>query len=170
MGGMVALELMKIAPLRVKGLALLDTNARPDSFGRKARRSLANLVLGMGVDFRRQAERSVVSLVHPSTPADVRAELLEMSVRVGAEAYVRQNCAVSARGDQRGSLREIAVPTAVIVGENDRLTPVALSEEICAMVPGAALHVIPACGHLPSIEKPEATAALLTELMERRVA
>lgn len=55
-----------------------------------------------------------------------------------------------------------------IVGAEDRLTPVALSREIRARVPGATLHVIPACGHLPSIERPDATAALLGDFLDRR--
>ncbi len=168
MGGMVALELMRIAPERVTRLALVDTNARPDTFGRKASRRLANLVVGMTSDFRRAAERSLRSLVHPSTPEDVRAELVEMSVRVGARTYIRQNRAVSARNDLRDFLPRIAVPTAVIVGQEDRMTPAGLSGEIHALTPGSTLHVIPDCGHLPPIEKPEVMAALLMALLQPR--
>ena len=53
MGGMVALELMKIAPGRVTHLALLDTNARADTLGRKLYRRLAEVVVGLSGDFRR---------------------------------------------------------------------------------------------------------------------
>ena len=91
-----------------------------------------------------------------------------MGVRVGPEAYVRQNRAVSARGDLRNVLPSIALPTAVIVGQEDRMTPVGLSKEIHALTPGSTLHVIPDCGHLPPIEKPEVMAALLKELVQRR--
>ena len=168
MGGMVALELMKVAPERVRQLALVDTNARPDTFRRKAFRHLANLVVGRTKDFRRAAERGLGSLVHPLTSADVRAELVEMGVRVGARTYIRQNRAVSARGDLRKVLPGIAVPTAVIVGQEDRLTPAGLSKEIHALTPGSTLHIIPDCGHLPPIEKPEVIAALLKELLQRR--
>ena len=168
MGGMVALELMKIAPERVTRLALVDTNARPDSLRRKAFRRLANLSVRMAGDFRRPAERSLGSLVHPSTPRDVRAELVEMAVRVGAKTYIRQNRAVSRRGDLRRVLPGIAVPTAVIVGQDDRLTPVGLSQEMHDLTPGSTLHIIPGCGHLAPIEKPELSASLLKELLERR--
>ena len=168
MGGMVALELIKAAPGRVTQLALVDTNARPDTLRQKAFRRLANAVVGMTRDFRRTAERSLGSLVHPSTPEDVRAELLEMSVRVGPKAYIRQNRAVTRRRDLRKALTGIAVPSAVIVGQDDRVTPVELSREMHGLLPGSTLHVIPDCGHLPPIEQPEALAALLKQLLVRR--
>jgi pimeloyl-ACP methyl ester carboxylesterase len=167
MGGMVAMELMRLAPERVSRLALIDTNALPDTLGRRLYRHLANLVVGTTKDFRRQAERSLGSLVHPGAPEDVRAELVEMSVRVGPRAYVRQNRAVIARGDLRRVLPRIRAPTAVIVGEEDRMTPVALSREIHRLIPGSTFQVIPDCGHLPPIEKPETVAALLLELLKR---
>ena len=168
MGGMVAMEVIRIAPERVTRLALIDTNARPDTISRKAGRYVANLFVGATGDFRRLAERSVASLVHPSAPQDIRVELADMSVRVGAATYIRQNRAVSARGDLRPVLAGVAVPTAVIVGREDRLTPVALSQEIHSLTPGSTLHVIPDCGHLPPIEKPEVLAGLLSELLQRR--
>ena len=167
MGGMVALEVMKIAPERVTQLAMIDTNARPDTLGQKAYRRLVNLVVGTFGDFKRLSERSLGSLVHPSAPGDVRAELVEIGARVGARTYIRQNRAVSARADLREVLPSIAVPTAVIVGEEDRMTPIAMSQEIQRLTPGSTLDVIPGCGHLPPIEKPAATAALLRALLER---
>jgi pimeloyl-ACP methyl ester carboxylesterase len=165
MGGMVALEMMKMAPERVTRLALIDTNARPDAFARKAYRHLANLVAITG-DFERLSERSVSSMVHPSTPNDVRSELAEMGVRVGARTYIRQNRALAVRTDLRPVLQSIAIATAVVVGSEDRLTPIDLSQEIHDLTPGSTLHVIPGCGHLPPIEKPAALAGILLGLMK----
>ena len=167
MGGMIALEIMRIAPHRVMGLALLDTNARPDTGRRRLSRSLANLVVRFTKDFRSRAERSVEALVHPAAASpDVKAELADMSVRVGAATYIRQNRAVSCRQDLRPVLSGILVPTIVAVGEQDGLTPPILSREIAAGVAGSTLRIIPDCGHLPPIEQPEITAALLRELMK----
>jgi len=167
MGGMVALELMRIAPERVTHLALVDTTARPDTLGQKAVRHVTNLVVGRSRDFRRLAERSLGSLVHPSAPQDVRVELTEMSARVGARTYVRQNRAVTARPDLRAIVRGLTVPTAVIVGREDGMTPVKLSQEIHRLTPGSTLHVIPDCGHLPPIEAPEVVADVLRSLLSR---
>jgi pimeloyl-ACP methyl ester carboxylesterase len=167
MGGMVALELTRIAPKRVTHLALVDTNARPDTFGRKAYRRIANLYIGMGSNFERAAKGSLKSLVHPLAPEDVRRELVEMSVRVGHQTYVRQNRAVIARGDLRPILPTIAAPTTVIVGSEDQVTPPDMSQEIHDLVPGSTLQVISDCGHLAPIEKPTIVASALQELMSR---
>jgi hypothetical protein len=77
------LEIMKAAPERVTQLALVDTNARPDTFRQKICRSLANAVVGISKDYGRLAQRNLGSLVHPSTANDVRSEIVQMSVRVG---------------------------------------------------------------------------------------
>jgi pimeloyl-ACP methyl ester carboxylesterase len=66
----------------------------------------------------------------------------------------------------RPGLHSIAVPTAVIVGAEDLMTPIELSQEIHGLTPGSTLHVIPGCGHLPPIEKPAALAVILLELMK----
>jgi pimeloyl-ACP methyl ester carboxylesterase len=166
MGGMVALHIMSIAPQRVTRLALVDTNARPDTFARKAIRCVSSLVAATSPDFARLSARSVKSLVHPSAPEDVRAEMASMGARVGAKTYIRQNRAVAARKDMRPMLCNIAVPTAVVVGADDGLTPVVLSREIHGLVPGSVLHVIADCGHLPPIEKPGELAAILLELVK----
>lgn len=167
MGGMVAMEILKAAPDRVTRLALVDTNARPDTLAQKAYRKATNLAVGASGHFRMLAERSLPSLLHPDAPQDVRDEMIEMSVRVGADAYVRQNRAVAARQDLRPVLGGITVPTAVIVGEEDRLTPLAMSQEIHALMPGSTLHVIPGCGHLPPMEAPGVMAALLVDWLAR---
>lgn len=164
MGGMVSMEIMRLAPERVGALALLDTNARPDTEEQKARRISINAAMLAARDIRSLGGSSLDYLVHPSAPASVRQELTEMTARVGVETYVRQNLAVAARADLRPVLSTITVPTYVIVGQEDRMTPPEMSREIHQRLPGAELHLLPDCAHLPPIEKPEATAALLREL------
>jgi pimeloyl-ACP methyl ester carboxylesterase len=167
MGGMVAMEIMRLAPQRVRGLALVDTSARPDTEEQAARRRAINAAVLAAADLRALGASSLDYLVHRPAGEDVRRELIEMTLRVGAETYVRQNLAVLAREDLRPILPSIVVPTQVIVGQDDRMTPLALSEEIHQAVPGAELHVIPACGHLPPIEQPELMADRLRALLAR---
>jgi len=166
MGGMVALQIMSIAPHRVTRLALIDTNARHDTIMRKAVRYLSNFAAAIASDFDKLSKRSVSSLIHPSTPEDVRTEIARMGARVGARCYIRQNRAAAARKDLRPILRSITVPTAVIVGSADTVTPVRLSQEIHDLTPMSTLHIIPDCGHLPPIEKPADLAVILLGLMK----
>ncbi len=165
MGGMVALEIMRLAPGRVRALALVGAKARPDTAEQAARRQTINAAVRATTDFRALGEASLDNLVHAGGSQGVRRELIDMTVRVGAETYVRQNEAVMARADQRPILPTIAVPTQVIVGAHDRMSPPPLSEEIHRAIPGATLHVVPDCGHLPPIEKPEAMAERLEALL-----
>jgi pimeloyl-ACP methyl ester carboxylesterase len=86
-----------------------------------------------------------------------------MAQETGAEAFVRQTKAIKSREDSRSLLAEIGCPTLVLVGDGDVLTPPELSKEIAAGVRGAELVVVPNCGHLSTIEKPDAVNKVLTE-------
>jgi pimeloyl-ACP methyl ester carboxylesterase len=161
MGGMVALEIMRSAPERVLRLALLDTNPCADTPEQTSQRRSANAAALSSDNFEALAVGSLRYLVHPAASVEVRNALVEMSVRVGAKAYARQNEAVMKRADQRQILPTIAVPTIVIVGAQDVMTPLALAEMIRDGIRDARLHIIPDCGHLPPIEKPDVVAGLL---------
>ncbi|HEY1928288.1 MAG TPA: alpha/beta hydrolase [Caulobacteraceae bacterium] len=170
MGGMVALEIIRLAPERVRGLALVDTSAhraRPVSEEGAARFHKANAAAFAGRDMRAFAQSSLAGLVHPNAPQDVRDEVVEMMVRVGAAAYARQYLAVADREDQRLILPTITIPTQVIVGAEDRLTPAGFSSKIHRAVAGSEFHIIPDCGHLPPIEAPQHMAGHLSALLER---
>ncbi len=168
MGGMIALEIMRAAPERVVKLALFDTNARPDTPEQAARRRATNAAMLGASDLAALAAPGIAYMVHSSANQGVRDVLAEMTVRVGATAYVRQNEAVIARDDLRPVLAKILVPTMVVVGADDLMTPVALSQEIASAIPAAVLHVIPGCGHLPPIEKPGVTAELISNWLRGR--
>jgi len=161
MGGMVAMTIMRLAPGRVARLALFDTNARADTPEQTARRRSANAAMLAATDLRALAGPGIAYMVYPGTDRNVREALADMTVRVGAAAYVRQNEAVAARPDLFPILAGVDVPTLVAVGADDLMTPVAFSQAIADAVPGAELRVIPRCGHLPPIEEPAATAVLL---------
>lgn len=90
-------------------------------------------------------------------------DITAMADSVGKDAFLRQQKAIMGRPDSRPGLPEIACPTVVICGRDDVLTPVALSEEIAGLIPGAGLVLIDECGHLSTMERPEAVNAALRE-------
>jgi pimeloyl-ACP methyl ester carboxylesterase len=164
MGGYVAMEIMRQAPDRVTQLALLDTAAQPDSEERRQQRmelmELAEIGEFMGV-----APRLLPQLIHPDRLQDgtLTDSIMEMTQRVGRDAFLRQQQAISGRIDSRPSLADIRVPTLVLCGRQDALTPLERHEEIAALVPGARLAVVEDSGHMSPMERPQAVTALLRD-------
>ena len=146
-------------------LALLDTNANTDTSEQRARRESANAAMVNAKDLAVLARPAIANMLHPNTSAEVHQQLLDMAVRLGAAAYIRQNEAVMARDDLRPVLPTITVPTIIIYGANDQLTPVAYGEQLRDNIRGSMFNIITDCGHLPPIERPDAVAALLRTWM-----
>ncbi len=167
MGGYIALEIMRQAPQRVAKLALLDTGSRPETPEQTARRR-PRIELAKAGHMTEVADVQFPLLVHPSRHGDqsLRNLTRSMAEETGAEAFLRQEQAIIGRPDARKGLAAIKCPTLVLVGDGDELTPPHLSEEIAAAIPGARLAVIADCGHLSTLERPQAVAQALVEWME----
>jgi pimeloyl-ACP methyl ester carboxylesterase len=162
MGGYVALEVMRHAPERVRRLALLDTSARPDNDAQRARR-LAFMAQAEAGDFKGVTHRLLPLFLHPGRLDDepLTSAIMAMSQRVGKEAFMRQQTAIIGRSDSRARLGEINVPTLVLVGREDTLTPLEGHEELAARIPRAHLVIVEHCGHMSTMEQPEAVTAVL---------
>lgn len=163
MGGYVAFEVLRQARGRVARLCLMDTSARPDTpDGARRRRGLMTLAAAGG-RFRGVTPGLLPSLLHPDNLGDAGLvqDITDMAGRLGKAAYLRQQAAILARPDSRPDLPGIGVPTLVLAGEADALTPPALAAEIAAGIPGASLRLVPGAGHLPPLEQP----AKITELL-----
>lgn len=164
MGGYVALEIMRQAPERVTRLALLDTAATPDDEERRAyRRDL--IKLAETGEFKGVAPRLLPQFIHADRLQDgnLTDAVMEMTQRVGKEAFVRQQTAIMERIDSRPSLGEIRVPTLVLCGRQDILTPVERHEEIAAAIPSARLSIIEDSGHLTTMESPQAVTVMMRD-------
>src|SRR5882762_4066192 len=157
MGGYIALEIMRQAADRVETLALLDTGSRADTPEATAKRH-ANIALVQDGRFEEVIGPQFPLYVYPARANDaaLKAHYLAMCHDVGPQAYVRQQEAIMRRVDSRPLLASIRVPTLVLVGEQDAATPPDLSDEMAAAIPGARLARIAACGHLSTMERPEA--------------
>jgi pimeloyl-ACP methyl ester carboxylesterase len=162
MGGYIALEIVRQAAERVAKLALLDTGARADTAEATEKRRV-NIAAAEGGRFDEIIDVQFPIYVHPSRANDaiLKAEYVAMCHDVGPEAYVRQQKAIMARADSRPLLPSIRCPTLVLVGKEDAATPVELSQEMAAAIPGARLIVLRDCGHLSTMEKPELVTAEL---------
>ncbi|WP_375157179.1 alpha/beta fold hydrolase [Bradyrhizobium sp. RDT46] len=170
MGGYIALEIMRRAPERVMKLALINTQARPDTPEATARRRGLMERARRG-ELRAIREESFPELVHPSRRDD--AGILELvhaqDEDVGVEGYLRQQAAIIARVDSRPSLSAISCPTLVLTGDADNTIPNAFSKEMAEAIAGARLVILDRCGHLPQAEQPDATARALTEWLGTEV-
>ncbi|MFP9139197.1 alpha/beta fold hydrolase [Devosia sp. XGJD_8] len=161
MGGYVALEIMRRAPKRVKALALFSTSAAPDTPERAARRrdAMASLQQGRFVGVTNRILKTLVDPSHSKGP--VAQSLKAMAGRVGGEAFLRQQQAILDRVDSRPLLPYINVPTLVVVGENDVLTPPSDALEIHLGVRRSSFLVMRNCGHLPVLERPQEATFVL---------
>lgn len=162
MGGYVAFEVLRRAPERVAGVALIDTSARPDTPEQIARRTDL-IALAQRGTFKGVTAQLLPMLIHPDRLQDeaLTGIIFEMAEAVGQEAFVRQQKAIMARPDSRPDLAGIRCPTLVVVGEDDRLTPPAIAHEMADAISGATLVTIADCGHVSSLERPEAVNAAL---------
>jgi 3-oxoadipate enol-lactonase len=158
MGGQIALEIYRQAPARIQALLLADTFAGLDSAERRQWRFTTADRLereGMGS----YAQEELTKMITPANAErlpEVAAHVTEMMVTTpprGAAAALRGR---AQRMDYLPLLKEIRVPTLVVVGREDAYTPLALAEQICEQIPGAKLAVIENAGHMPNLEQPDA--------------
>jgi pimeloyl-ACP methyl ester carboxylesterase len=162
LGGYVALEILRQAPERVTRLALISTQARPDTPEIAKRRRLLIKQSRIG-EFRGISKRLLPSLVHPSRLDDaaLTALLQEMALAVGVEGFVRQETAIIERIDSRPFLEAVAVPTLIAGGREDQVTTLEAAEEMAALIPGSWHLVLERCGHVSPLEQPEMIVAAM---------
>jgi pimeloyl-ACP methyl ester carboxylesterase len=164
MGGYVAMEIMRRAPERVSRLALLDTSARSDTKEQIQRR---HHLMQLTRDGKFDEVLSILLslLIHPGRMQDeaLCKEIVEMNRRVGPEAFLRQQKAIMGRPDSLDDLGRIKCPTLVLCGTHDALTPLEINEEIASHIPNSHLAIIEDCGHLSTMEQPQAVTVMLRE-------
>ena len=164
MGGMVALEMARQAPQRVRGIALLGSTARPDTPELVALRTQACALYAAG-RMDEVLRANILFAFHRGTPgnAPVVAAYLAMIRRAGAGQLIAQNRAVMARIDSRPHLPAIAAPVLLACGEDDRLTPPEVSRDMAALLPQARLAIVEGAGHMLTMEQPAAVNRLLLD-------
>jgi 3-oxoadipate enol-lactonase len=169
MGGYIAFEFLRKWRSRVRALILVDTRAEPDSpEGRRARDAAAATARERGA--ATVADAMLSKMLAPATIAD-RPEIAERVRALMASAPVAGIVgALTAMRDRAGSEALlptlIGLPTLVVVGEADTLTPPDQAREMAQAIPGARLAVIPGAGHLPPVEQPAATTQVIRDFLQ----
>ncbi len=162
MGGVVALEMWRQQPARLRSLVLADTFARhPDAdlFVARAEQVVATLSMP---EF---AEARAPLVLRPNAPAELVRAVRENMSRIDQRSYRWAAVAVWT-ADYLDDLPRVQTPTLVLVGEHDALTPRALSEELAAGIRGARLVCLPDAGHLSNVDQPDAFNRAVGELIE----
>ena len=171
MGGRVALEVVARAPERVSRLALLDTGYEALAHGEAGDREQAGRyrlleiaqrdgMLAMAKDWAR-------GMVHPARLTDqtLMDAIYSMIAAAGVAVFEAQIRALLARPDRTQLLATVRMPTLVLCGSDDNWSPLSRHEDMARLIKGSHLVGVPDCGHMSTMERPEAiTTAMLAWL------
>lgn len=168
LGGMVAIEIMRQAPERVTQLALLDTNPRPptdaqiETWHKFIRISKEGNFTSITRDYL------MPGLIRPANQnTSLVQKIIDMAEEVGADAMERQMTALMYRPDALEVLSTISCPVSVMVGEEDSVCPVEMSNEIVREIPNSNLTVIKDAGHLSSLDNPLEVSRKLRDWLQQ---
>ncbi|SFF26822.1 alpha/beta fold hydrolase [Paracidovorax wautersii] len=171
MGGRVALEMVRQAPGRIAGLALLDTGTAalaPGAAGEQERQGrLELLALAERDGMEAMARRWVPPMVHPDvcgTPLFER--IVAMVARSDTRRFAAQIHALLERPDAEPVLRGLHCPLLLVCGKQDQWSPPERHEAMQEMVPDAMLRLVDHCGHMSPMEQPQAVATALLHWFE----
>jgi pimeloyl-ACP methyl ester carboxylesterase len=163
MGGYVAFALWRRHRRRIERLFLADTRAEADTEdARDKRLRLAALVREHGVEALLKTPPQWLRKGSPHWDP-----LLKLIRSQPPEAIAQASIAIAHRPDSRPDLPTIDVPTTVVVGEEDTITPLEMSQTLSNEIPGATLSIIPGAGHIANLEMPTAFETALRAWLRR---
>lgn len=167
MGGYVVFEFWRRYPEKVGALILADTRAPADTqTAAEGRHETANKVLGAGGS-KVVADSMIGKLFAENADEELKAQwydIMAQSAPVGVAAALR---AMAARPDSTPTLATITVPTLIIVGSEDTITPPADAEAMHRAIPGSMLAVIEDAGHMTPVESPGAFGMAVQQFLKQ---
>ena len=171
LGGYVAFALLRLAARYIQGLVLADTRSQADTpEGVAGRLRLLQVVQDKGP--AAVADEMIPKLLGETTRS-TRPAVVELArslaVANSADAIAGAIRALMTRPDSTPLLASIHVPTLVVVGDEDGVTPPSASEELHRAIAGSELVRIPRAGHLSNLEQPELFNAALAAFLTHRV-
>lgn len=160
LGGVVAIAMHSSAPERCASLIIADSFAvHPQG------QAIHDRSIAASSDMRGLAEARIGALMALADPA-VRAEVIDTMARIDPGAY-RLGARAVWLANQAERAEAIRVPTLIICGDEDAITPPALSEELVKLIPGSQLETIQGASHLANVDKPEEFNLLLDSFLAR---
>ena len=170
MGAMAVMLVAARAPAWLAGIAVCATHAEADNDMRVAAR-LDQIAAAEADRFAALVATLPDLYFADPVAAEPSARLVvAMAEAQGPACFVRQVRAILRRPDLAAVARRIGVRAEVLCGGNDRIAPPALNRRLAALIPGAVLTVIPACGHMLPLEAPDAVAGILNSLARGKAA
>ncbi len=162
MGGYVTMELLRRHGARVAAALLIDTKAEADTDqARAGRLAAAQAVVQQGSAALQPMMTALLGETSRRERPDVVATVQAWLRAADPAAVAWAQHAMAGRPESFTALHQAAVPVAVVVGEEDTLSPPAAAHAMAQARPGTTVHVVPACGHLAVLEQPDAAAAAL---------
>jgi len=163
MGGRIAMEIMRQAPLRVSRLGLFDTAFRSAASGEKGHQEkekrMALLFKAKHEGMRAMAQQWALGMVHPHFhDTAIFESILNMIERKPPTIFAAQIRALLNRPDAESILHQIHCPTLLLCGEHDLWSPVSVHQEMQSLIKNATLSVIPNCAHMSTMEQPKEVA------------
>jgi len=169
MGGYIALRAYERHPERIKALVLCDTKSEPDSNEAKLKRSsVAKSVKTSGTGpFADEFAGSIFAPQTFQSHPDI-VESVKKMIRANSPIGIAGAAlALGGRTDTSGVLAAIKVPTLILVGEQDKLTPPSVAESMHRQIAGSELHIIPYAAHMSNLENAPAFGTYLIEFLNR---
>ena len=167
MGGFVAIEILAAGKRRVGAICLLGTSGRPESAEGSALREKTIAAIERDFDKVTAGVARYATSAQTQTNEMLMADMVALMRAVGPASAIAQNRAIMARSDHRAALAQLNLPTLVLCGQDDQITPPALSDELAALIPGAQLEWVQGAGHMVPMEQPKALANHLKNLISR---
>lgn len=167
MGGYVAMAFARRHPGKLAKLILADTRSEPDdAAGRDNRDRLIKLTQEFGPSkvYEVMLPKVMSDETQKNRP-DTVAFVRSIAARQSSAGVIGGLAALRDRPDATPGLERIAVPTLIVVGESDAITPPPLSEAMLNRIPGATLVRIPNAGHLANVENPDAFNRTLADFL-----
>ncbi len=167
MGGYVALEMAKLAPKRMSGLVIMDSNAHSEPPHRQHQRYAEQALLQSGrYDGLTKAGARKMLSVESFQNTELLSRVIAMAKEPGLAVYEAQQKAIISRSDHEKTLAGLDCPALFMVGEEDRITPPQLTRRMAEITPRSTWVEITGAGHLITMEKPNEVNAHLDRFLK----